>query len=142
MKVLFDTNIVLDVLMDRMPFAEAAVRLFSQVEEGILVGSLCATSITTIHYLISKAIGSGRAQKEMQKLLRLFEIIPVNRRVLESALVSDFNDFEDAVIHAAACSAGIDAIVTRDRKDYRKAQIAVYTSIELSKILHTEQSKY
>jgi len=135
LKVLFDTNIVLDVLMDRPPFSDAAAALFSKVEDGTIIGYLCGTTITTVYYLASKAVGPVRAQKEVRKLLSLFEIAPVNRPVLESALTADFNDFEDAVIHEAACHVGADAIVTRNQKDYKKSKISVYTSAELAGIL-------
>ena len=135
MKILLDTNIVLDVLMDRMPFADSAVELFSKVEDGTIIGYLCGTTITTVYYLAAKAVGAARARKELGKLLTIFEIAPVNRLVLESARAAGFADFEDAVIHEAARHAGADAIVTRDRKDYRKSRIAVYTSEEMAKIL-------
>lgn len=135
MKILLDTNIVLDVLMDRMPFADSAVELFSKVEDGTIIGYLCGTTITTVYYLAAKAVGAARTRKELGKLLTIFEIAPVNRQVLESALAAGFADFEDAVIHEAARHAGADAIVTRDRKDYKKSRIAVYTSEEMAKIL-------
>ena len=139
MKILLDTNIVLDILMDRMPFADSAVELFSKVEDGTIIGYLCGTTITTVYYLASKAVGAARAQEEIRKLLNLFEVAPVNRHVLEAALVADFNDFEDAVIHEAACHVGADAIVTRNQKDFKKSRIPVYSSEEMAKIV-TSQS--
>ena len=135
MKVLLDTNIVLDILMDRMPFADSAVELFSKVEDGTIIGYLCGTTITIVYYLASKAVGAAKAQEEIRKLLTIFEVAPVNRPVLESALAAEFNDFEDAVIHEAACHVAADAIVTRNQKDFRKSRIAVYSSEELAKIL-------
>lgn len=141
MKVLFDTNIVLDVLMDRMPFADAAVELFSKVERGTIIGYLCGTTITTVYYLAAKAVGAPRAQEEVRKLLSLFEVAPVNRPVLESALIADFNDFEDAVIHEAACHVGAEAIVTRNQKDFKKSRISVYTSTELERILSVRSNE-
>ena len=139
MKILLDTNIVLDILMDRMPFADSAVELFSKVEDGTIIGYLCGTTITTVYYLASKAVGAARAQEEIRKLLNLFEVAPVNRHVLEAALVADFNDFEDAVIHEAACHVGANAIVTRNQKDFKKSRIPVYSSEEMAKIV-TSQS--
>jgi len=139
LKILLDTNIVLDILMDRMPFADSAVELFSKVEDGTIIGYLCGTTITTVYYLASKAVGAARAQEEIRKLLNLFEVAPVNRHVLEAALVADFNDFEDAVIHEAACHVGADAIVTRNQKDFKKSRIPVYSSEEMAKIV-TSQS--
>ena len=140
MKVLFDTNIVLDVLMDRLPYSDAAVALFSKVEEGAIIGYLSGTTITTVFYLAMKVVGAVKAKEEIKKLLKLFEVAPVNRHVLESALVLDFNDFEDAVIHEAACHIGADAIVTRNQKDFKKSRIPVYTSDEMSKILTPKSS--
>ena len=135
MKILLDTNIVLDLLMDRMPFSDFAVKLFSTVEMGTVRGYLCGTTITTIYYLTSKTVGAPQAREEIKKLLSLFEVAPVNRHVLESALVADFNDFEDAVIHEAACHVGADALVTRNQKDFSKSRIPVYSSEEMAKIV-------
>lgn len=135
MKILLDTNIVLDLLMDRMPFADAAAELFSKVEDGTVIGYLCGTTITTVYYLAAKAVGAPRAQEEIKKLLTLFEVAPVNRHVLESALIADFSDFEDAVIHEAACHVGAEAIVTRNQKDFKKSGLPVYSSEEMAKIL-------
>lgn len=140
MKILLDTNIVLDVLMDRMPFADAATELFSKVEDGTIIGYLCGTTITTVYYLAAKSVGAPRAQVEIKKMLGLFEVAPVNRVVLESALVADFSDFEDAVIHEAACLVGAEAIVTRNQKDFKKSRIPVYSAEELAKILTSKSS--
>ena len=139
MKLLLDTNIVLDVLMDRMPFSDFAVELFSRIEDGTMIGYLCGTTITTVYYLASKSIGAPRARQEIKKLLNIFEVAPVNRHVVESALFAEFDDFEDAVIHAAACQVGADAIVTRNQKDFKKSRIPVYSSEEMMKSL-TPQS--
>ena len=138
MKVLLDTNIVLDLLMDRMPFSEYAVVLFSKVEQGTIIGYLCGATITTVYYLVAKTVGATRAQEEIRKLLSLFEVAPVNRHVLESALAADFNDFEDAVIHEAACHVGAEALVTRNQKDFRKSRIPVYSSEEMAKIVASQ----
>lgn len=138
MKILLDTNIVLDLLMDRLPYADAAAELFSRVEDGTVIGCLCGTTMTTVFYLASKAVGTVRAREEIGKLLTLFEVAPVNRQVLESALVADFTDFEDAVLHESACHVGADAIVTRNQKDFRKARVAVYSSEEMVMVLASQ----
>ena len=135
MKVLFDTNVVLDLLLDRAPFSEASARVLSRVEAGELVGYLCATTVTTIHYLASKPLGAQRAIAEVRKLLALFEIAPVNRPILENALDSGFSDFEDSVLHAAACLVGAEAIVTRNESDFSRSEIPVYSPEEMIQIL-------
>jgi predicted nucleic acid-binding protein len=139
LKLLLDTNIVLDLLMDRIPFSDSAAGLFSKVEEGTIIGYLCGTTITTVFYLAAKTVGAPKAQEEIKKLLTLFEVAPVNRQVLESALDAQFSDFEDAVIHEAACHVGADAIVTRNKKDFKKSRLPVYSSEEMVKILFSQR---
>jgi len=138
LKILLDTNIVLDLLLDRVPFVDAAAELFSRVENGTIMGYLCGTTITTVYYLAAKEVGAARAHEEIKKMLGLFEVAPVNRCVLESAFVTDFRDYEDAVIHEAACHTGVEAIVTRNKKDFIKSRIPVYSSEEMVKLLVSE----
>ncbi|MEO6193721.1 MAG: PIN domain-containing protein [Thermoanaerobaculia bacterium] len=135
MRVLFDTNVVLDLLLDRAPFAEASEQILSRVETGELAGYLCATTITTIHYLAAKALGAQKALTEVRKLLVLFEIAPVNRPILENALESDFSDFEDSVLHEAALQVGADAIVTRNLSDFHHARLPAHSPEEMIRIL-------
>ncbi len=135
MKVLFDTNVILDVLLDRKPFSEDAIWLVSKVEAGEIGGYLCATTITTIHYLASKSIGAKAAQQAIASLLSLFEVAPVTRVVLDDALNSGFTDFEDAVLYQAAAHAGVDGIVTRNGADFTKAALPLYSPGALASIL-------
>jgi predicted nucleic acid-binding protein len=135
-RILFDTNVVLDFLLDRKPFADAAAELFSRVETGDIVGFLCATTVTTVHYLAETAIGGKSARVQIGKLLRLFEIAPVNRIVLESALEGPITDFEDGVICEAARQVDAEAVVTRDARGFKKARLPVYTPVELLNMLN------
>jgi len=137
LKVLFDTNVILDVLLDREPYSETAVRLFNKVETRKIKGYLCASTVTTLFYLVSKIIGAEKGQKEIRKLLNLFEVTPVNRMVLENALSSRFNDYEDAVLYEAARAIKVNTIVTRNVKDFKKAKIHICTPSELDAIQHT-----
>ncbi len=126
---------MLDVLLDREPFAAAAARLLSRVEEGEIEGCLCATTVTTLHYLASKAVGPRRALLAIQKLLSIFEIAPVNRPVLAAALTSRLSDFEDAVLCEAALQSSAQAIVTRDPSGFKKGALPAYSPEELSRAL-------
>lgn len=126
MNVLFDTNVVLDALLDRAPWSSAAVVLFDRVELGDLVGHLGATTITTIHYIARRNVGLGAADEMVRDLLRLFEVAPVNRAVLDGALVLGFDDFEDAVLHESGRLAGARAVVTRDPSGFSSATLRVY----------------
>jgi len=126
MKTLFDTNVILDVLLDREPFSNDASFLLSKVEQSEIIGFICATTVTTIHYLITKALGHQAASRHIKSLLSLFVIAPVNRVVLENASDSKFNDFEDAVLHEAACHAGAKYIVTRNIADFKISALPVF----------------
>lgn len=130
MKILIDTNIVLDHLLDRQPFNTAAAWIFSETEKGNLSTFIGGTTVTTVHYLVTKAIGNKESRTAIEQLLRLFDVAPITRTVLASALMLKFSDFEDAVLHEAAVHAGAQAIVTRDLKGFQKANIAVYSSDE------------
>jgi len=134
-KVLFDTNIILDLLLNRQPFADDAAQLISRVEQSEITGFLCATSVTTIHYLMAKALDNKRAVAHLRQLLSLFEIAPVNRAVIEKALESGFSDYEDAVIDQAASHAGAQYIITRNIKDFKNASVPAYTPTGFIQVL-------
>ena len=140
MRILFDTNVILDVLLDREPFSSTAAKLFSEVETGNISGYVCATTITTLHYLARKVMGAASAKEEINKLTMLFEVAPVNRAVLDAALLSEFKDFEDAVVHEAAWYQGVQGIVTRDLNGFKKSKINVYSPEELLLMLASRNS--
>lgn len=135
MRVLFDTNVVLDVLLARAPHAEASTALLDCVARKDLTGLLGATSVTTLFYLVSKGAGAAAARKHVSTLLELFEIAAVTRPVLAQALKLSFKDYEDAVLHEAARQAGADGIVTRDPDGYVRASLTVYAPGELLRLL-------
>lgn len=129
-RVLLDTNVVLDLLLDRTEFAEHAQAIFAQVEGGLYTGLLCATTLTTVHYLASKSGGKTGARRQIDRLLQIFEVAPVNRAVLEAAVLSPIADFEDAVLCEAALHAQAGALVTRNARDFRKAGLPIYAPLE------------
>lgn len=131
MKVLIDTNVVLDVLLERRPFVGPAAEILAKVEQSEITGFLCATTITTLDYLLSQSLPAKDARDILWKLLSIFEVAPVNRQVIEGALRSETRDFEDAVLHEAGRLAGVEAIITRNAKDFTAAQIKVLDPKEL-----------
>jgi len=139
-RVLVDTNVVLDVLLDRRPFAEAATQVFALIEESKIEGFLCATTVTTVDYLLGQALPPKIARAALQRLLGLFEIAPVNRPVLEQALRSDIADFEDAVIEQAARLISADAIATRNLTDFVKSSVTAFDPPELISAVNAKES--
>ncbi|MEB3883804.1 PIN domain-containing protein [Lyngbya sp. CCY1209] len=119
MKVLIDTNIVLDFLLERAPFLEDAELLFQSIDSGRVVGYVTATTLTDIFYIARRHTGSiEKARQALSEILTAMELCPVNRAVVESAFNSDVADFEDAIQIACAAVQELDAIVTRDTQGF------------------------
>lgn len=125
MKLLIDINIVLDVLLDRAPWAEEAARLLVAIERGRASGFVAAHTITTAHYVVARAQDRKAAATAVVDLLRILEVVPVEGADFQQAMVLGFNDFEDAVQAACALKIGADAVVTRNGKDFRGLTIPV-----------------
>ncbi|MET0005075.1 MAG: PIN domain-containing protein [Candidatus Thiodiazotropha sp.] len=138
MKILFDTNVILDVLLARKEFVQVSARLVGMVENKTIEGCLCATTITTLDYLISKALTKNQAKIEIKKILELFYIAEVNTKVLEFSVNSTFSDFEDAVQYYSGECCEVDGIVTRNTKDYKNNKLPVYTPDELLGIMASQ----
>ncbi len=125
MKILLDTNIVLDLLLAREPFVEEARSIFVLMENRHIEGYLCADAITTIHYLVSRERGKQSADDVIKKLLGIFEITPVDKLVLAEAANIHGTDYEDSVVHISAHYSGIDRIITRDKKGFKQSKVLV-----------------
>ena len=139
MRILFDTNIILDVLLNRKDFVEFSANLVGMAENNQIDGYLCTTTITTLYYLISKTTNRKQAKIEIQKLLTIFGIADVNSTVLELSVNSEFGDFEDAVQYYSGECCGVDGLVTRNAKDYKNTNLPIYTSEELLGIVTINQ---
>ncbi|MEX0906658.1 MAG: PIN domain-containing protein [Balneolaceae bacterium] len=127
MKILFDTNVLLDVFLLRDPFYEASAQITGFAEQSKIEGWICSTTVTTIYYLLAKTLSRTRAEKHLKDLFKIFHVSIVNRVVLEDALSDGFKDYEDAVLHQSALHAGLDGIVTRNKKDFKKSDLPVYS---------------
>ena len=135
MKILFDTNVILDVMLLREPFLKSSALLLAEVERKNLEGYVCSTTVTTIHYLVEKVTGRKAALSQIANVLKIFQVAKVDKLCLESALRSKIVDYEDAVLDESAYRAGLDGIVTRNEKDFKQSKLNVYNPEELLKIV-------
>lgn len=131
MRVLVDTNVVLDFLQEREPFVEDAARLIERIDAGEIEGFIAATTITNLYYIVRKSAGVTVAQDAITQILASLQICAVDRAVLEQAIGLNFRDFEDGVQYACAIANGVDAIVTRDASGFVNAEIPVISPQEL-----------
>ena len=127
MKVLFDTNVVLDMMLDRAPFNQAAKKLISESGYGRINGFIASTSIMTIDYLLSKHTNRSKSREEIQALLSIVQIASVNQKTIQLALESNIRDLEDAIIAAAAEGVAANMIATRDVRGFKGSNVMAYS---------------
>ncbi len=130
-RVLYDVNVVLDVLADREGHAEASSAALGLSERGRVEGALAAHTVTTLHYLLERDLGRAGARRALTALLSIVEIEAVDGHRLRHALGMAWPDFEDAVQAACAEATGADYLVTRDTTGFKKSAVRVVTPAEL-----------
>lgn len=127
-KVFVDTDIIYDLLGKRDPFYLASARLFTMADEGKIQIYISALSLANLHYLIAKQRTAEEAKEILRKFKVLVHVAPLNDKIIDLALNSEFSDFEDAIQYYSALQHEIGVLLTRNLKDYRKAQITVLTA--------------
>jgi predicted nucleic acid-binding protein len=137
-RVLFDITVILDVLLDRKPYADASAAAWAAIEIGIAEGLLAAHAVTTIHCLVRKELGATKAKRIMSAMLRIFGVAAIDSAVIQEALQLSFSDFEDAVTATAARFAGCECIVTRDPKGFRGSPVRSLTPEAVTPLLGKE----
>ena len=133
--MLFDTNVILDVMLLREPFLKSSALLLAEVERKNIEGFVCSTTVTTINYLVEKTKNRKVVLSQIESLLKIFQVTQVDKSCLESALNSKITDFEDAVLNESAYRERVDGIVTRNEKDFKQSKLTIYNPEELLKIL-------
>jgi predicted nucleic acid-binding protein len=114
MRVMLDTNIIIDVLSKRDPFYNASAKVWGAVETGKIEGYIAAHSVTTIFYILSRHLSKEKALFAIGDLMEVFSIAEVNQSVLMRSLALGWDDFKDAVQICAATHSEIDFFITRD----------------------------
>lgn len=129
-KVFIDSDILLDLLAKREPFYDPAARLFCLIEKEKIKAYTSPNIFINIHYILRKSIGKEQALKSIQKLKLLMVILPVDEKIVNLALYSEFKDFEDAIQFFAAKEHGIKCILTRNKRDYLGNGLTILTAEE------------
>ncbi|MDP3580340.1 MAG: PIN domain-containing protein [Ignavibacteria bacterium] len=134
-KLFIDSDIILDLLAEREPHYIHAARLFTLIDQNEIIAYTSPLIFANLHYLLKKQTTNLLALKSLRKLKTLINILPIDERVIEQALNSEFNDFEDAIQYFTAVNNGITLIITRNKIDYKRSKIDVLTAEEFLKSL-------
>jgi predicted nucleic acid-binding protein len=126
-RLFFDTNVLLDHLLDREPFADDAAELWSMAERREIVGYISAVSFNFVYYIVRHCANERAARRAVRGLRDVFEIVEVDAQIIHQAIDSAFPDFEDAIQHACAVRAGATYLVTRDLAGFRRSEVPVVT---------------
>ena len=134
-QILFDSDVLLDILAQRQPFVVASAQALNTVVKKQVQGFVSGHAVTNIFYILRRQIGSEAARKLIENLLQHIQIASVTDEVIHKALKSPIKDFEDAVTSAAAMAAGLEIIVTRNKADFVQSSIPAMLPEELLKML-------
>ena len=132
--VFVDTDVILDLLADRKPHSGFSESLFSLAEKKQLKLYVSSLSFSNLFYILRKFGNTGTAYKALQMLQSLVSVLSVNEKIVKEALNSGFTDFEDALQYFTAKENEINYLITRNVKDYKKAQMKVLSADEFLKL--------
>lgn len=139
MRVLLDTDVILDVITARAPFIEEAAELLDLNEKGAFEAYISALTPLNVFYIARKAKSSTNLRESIKALLQAVKVCPLNDAVLNAAFALPFSDYEDAVQHCCATAEGLEAIVTRNVRDYKNSTLPVFTPAEFLDKLKSQQ---
>lgn len=130
MRVLLDTNVVLDLLLRRQPWFDSERDFWRALRDRRIVGYITASMVTDIFYIARRLVGGDDARHAVRDALAAFAVCTVDRWTLERALMLPGSDYEDNVQMICAENTALDAVVTRDPSGFRDAPILVLSPAE------------
>ena len=133
--LLLDTNIILDLLANRMPFYTEAAKLFSLADKKKLKLSISSLCLADVHYILSRQNPGIEVRSILRKFKVLVNVLPLDDKIVDLALNSDFHDFEDAIQYYTAIENDQDIIITRNQPDFKESKLPVMAAGEFIKTL-------
>ncbi len=132
-RLFLDTNVMLDLLGERMPFYESIAKLATLVDKGKLDFTVSALSYATVHYFLTKFESHEPSVEKLRKFKVISSIATVDEVVIEKGLTSNFDDFEDALQYYCALKSSCHVLLTRNGEDFKAATLPVLTPTEYLK---------
>lgn len=136
-KLFIDSDIIIDFLSQREPFFAESVHLFNELANNPNIKAYSSAIVfANVTYILNKQIGKQIARQKLIELRQLIDIVPTNQLIVDSALHSNIQDFEDALQIKSAESFGINYILTRNHKDYTNTILTVYDCVGFLTFYH------
>jgi predicted nucleic acid-binding protein len=129
--VLLDTNVIVDIALERQPYFETSQQILLLVEQERIEGCISASTVSDLYYIIRKARGQEWTLDFLNWLVAYCHIATVNEEAIQIALTTNFRDLEDAIQYATAVINHLDAIVTRNLEDFPVATPRILTPRQL-----------
>ncbi len=133
-RLFIDSDIILDIALNRQPFFNSSSLLLSSIEIKLFEGYTSSIIISNLYYIIRKIESHRHAIDFISKLGLLLKVLPVDDEVIKKSLESSFKDFEDAIQYYTALAGNINYIITRNVKHYTRSEIHVHTPEEFIKL--------
>ena len=139
MRAIIDTCVVIDALQNREPFCADAQRVFLAVANRRVGGSITAKAVTDIYYLMHRYThDDAQSRRALSAIFTLFDVLDTAGLDCRRAISSEISDYEDAVMVESAIRAEVDCIVTRNKRDYEKSVVPVYSPAEFLDLIQPE----
>jgi len=129
-RIFLDTNVMMDLLSERLPFYDSIAKIASLADKGELTLIVSALSYTTVNYLLTKIESLDKVRSKLRKFKIILEIAVLDEEVIEKGLNSNFSDFEDAVQYFCALKSNCKIIITRNAKDFKESKLPIMSPEE------------
>jgi predicted nucleic acid-binding protein len=129
-KLFLDTNVILDLLSQRVPFYDSVAKIATLADQKKLILVASPISFTTVDYVLRKFESAEIVLNKLRRFKIICEVGSIDEETMEKALNSDFEDFEDAVQYFCALQAGCFVIITRNGKDFKNSNLPIMTAEE------------
>jgi len=135
-RLFIDTDVILDLLLERQPFYASSMQLFTLIEEKAVTAYTSPVVLANIYYISAKILKKKSALQYIRKLLTLLRIAPIDEKIMLLAASSSFKDFEDAIQYYSAKQEAIGFLITRNKPDFKVTDMTVCTPDEYLSVYH------
>jgi predicted nucleic acid-binding protein len=129
-RLFWDTNIMLDLLGERIPFYEPAAKIATLADKGEIEIVVSALSFVTVSYFLTKYESPATAKEKLRKFRIISELCNLDDLIIEKGLNSSFPDFEDSIQYFSALKANCSILITRNGKDFKESALPVMSAVE------------